>query len=579
MKSIHTKIFLTIILSLFYVTIFSQWTDDPSQNTPVAQIGGDQTIPKMQLASDGSSYYSWYDDRDGNYSMYMQRLDSSGNPAWEENGILISSHPQNSWLTDYDLTVDKSGNAILVFNDVRDGGDWDMFVYKISPSGDFLWGNDGVSISPPDNNYFEAAPKVCVTDSGNVVVAWLTEENGQSTRLQKLSPNGDLLWGDGVLFTSDSSLITDGLIVPSDGDNIIMLYKNSTGSFPALTSDLYFQKFNSIGEPMWIGGIDIYSLGGIPGFKIPGILSDGKGGAWAFWEHQPALDQFNVGIGHIDSSGNLLIPHNGIYVSNDNSKLHLYPSITRTQRSDNLYVFWVTENYDQNQWGLSLQKISENGNLLFGRSAKQIRSLGSKPLGFASLAGIDSMVFISFFESSSPTANDAAVLTTAIDTSGNILWPEVMVSLAENGNKDDLIIRANSTQAILAWRDERNDFGDVFAQNINIDGTMGIVTAINDNDAEILTNYRLLLSNYPNPFNPSTKIYFELPDVGNAELKIYSIDGQLVRNLFNSSLTKGSHILEWDGKSNNGSLVASGNYFCELRFKGLKKIQKMVLLR
>ncbi len=77
--------------------------------------------------------------------------------------------------------------------------------------------------------------------------------------------------------------------------------------------------------------------------------------------------------------------------------------------------------------------------------------------------------------------------------------------------------------------------------------------------AAVVTEYELA-QNYPNPFNPSTVIKFALPQAGRVQLHIYNSAGQLVRTLANNELAQGWHELTWDGRDQNGQVVATGVY-------------------
>ncbi len=91
---------------------------------------------------------------------------------------------------------------------------------------------------------------------------------------------------------------------------------------------------------------------------------------------------------------------------------------------------------------------------------------------------------------------------------------------------------------------------------------------------------RLTLSqNYPNPFNPSTAITFTLPERAEVELKIYNVNGQLVRTLVNEARAAGQHTTQWDGKNSAGQEVASGVYWYRLRSGREVRQMKMTLIR
>jgi hypothetical protein len=83
-----------------------------------------------------------------------------------------------------------------------------------------------------------------------------------------------------------------------------------------------------------------------------------------------------------------------------------------------------------------------------------------------------------------------------------------------------------------------------------------------------------LAQNYPNPFNPMTAINFFLPATGNITLKVYNVKGEEVKTLVNGEMTKGGHVVYFNGKG-----LASGVYFYRLEGKGFSESRKMLLLR
>ncbi len=84
---------------------------------------------------------------------------------------------------------------------------------------------------------------------------------------------------------------------------------------------------------------------------------------------------------------------------------------------------------------------------------------------------------------------------------------------------------------------------------------------------------------YPNPFNPSTTIKFDMKANGFVTLKIYGVTGKLVKILVNGVKDAGSYTVTWNGTNNSGSPVASGLYFYKMETEGYNETKKMVLLR
>jgi hypothetical protein len=85
--------------------------------------------------------------------------------------------------------------------------------------------------------------------------------------------------------------------------------------------------------------------------------------------------------------------------------------------------------------------------------------------------------------------------------------------------------------------------------------------------------------NYPNPFNPATQIPYALPRAGMVHLTIYNLLGQEARALVNGLQNEGDYAVDWDGRDNTGSLVASGLYFYRLEFDDFVESKRMILLK
>ncbi|MCK4548776.1 MAG: T9SS type A sorting domain-containing protein, partial [Candidatus Krumholzibacteria bacterium] len=89
-----------------------------------------------------------------------------------------------------------------------------------------------------------------------------------------------------------------------------------------------------------------------------------------------------------------------------------------------------------------------------------------------------------------------------------------------------------------------------------------------------------LMQNVPNPFNPSTTIYYDVPSGGgNVSLRVYDVSGRLVRTLVNGHEAEGSRSVTWDGMGDRGQSIASGIYFYRMTAQGFAETKKMVLLR
>ena len=119
------------------------------------------------------------------------------------------------------------------------------------------------------------------------------------------------------------------------------------------------------------------------------------------------------------------------------------------------------------------------------------------------------------------------------------------------------------------------DVAESFPSNI-IEVLTGDVSEYTNPDISSLTR---LGNNFPNPFNPSTTIEFNLPKNSNVTLEIFNIRGQLIQVLVNQNMNEGLHTVEWDGKNTKGQSVSSGTYFYRLNTEDYTETKRMMLLK
>ncbi len=88
-----------------------------------------------------------------------------------------------------------------------------------------------------------------------------------------------------------------------------------------------------------------------------------------------------------------------------------------------------------------------------------------------------------------------------------------------------------------------------------------------------------LAQNFPNPFNPSTVIRYDLTRAADVQLAIYNLLGQEVARLVNGNQHAGAHTATWRGLDSEGNSVSSGVYFYRLESEGFQQTRKMLLMR
>jgi hypothetical protein len=107
------------------------------------------------------------------------------------------------------------------------------------------------------------------------------------------------------------------------------------------------------------------------------------------------------------------------------------------------------------------------------------------------------------------------------------------------------------------------------------------ITGIETNPTEPPSEY-LIVKNYPNPFNPTTTISFNVPHglaFSSVSVSIYNIQGELVRSLYQGELPQGNYLVKWDGTNNGNAGVSSGIYFCRVNVGDVTGSVKMMFLK
>jgi len=110
--------------------------------------------------------------------------------------------------------------------------------------------------------------------------------------------------------------------------------------------------------------------------------------------------------------------------------------------------------------------------------------------------------------------------------------------------------------------------------------THGTIDGLTDVSEENIPASDFSLTNFPNPFNPSTEISFTAKKAENAKIEIYNIKGQHIREFKMDNVKCKMNKIIWNGSDQSGHPVASGIYYYTLKLDGkLEAARKMVLLK
>ncbi|MFI5252034.1 MAG: T9SS type A sorting domain-containing protein [Bacteroidota bacterium] len=301
-----------LMIFTFTESVRSGWQCRTTYSLPVAIARGDQW--NVHLVEDGNNgaFMVWQDRRNGTTDkLYIQHIDTRGNPLWQLNGIQVCQTPGFQYYPQ--LISDGSGGVIITWEDNRTGSDYDIYAQRITSDGNLLWNASGAPVCVYTGDQYN--PHIVSDGKGGAVIVWQDHRAADyDVYAQRLNSSGLTLWQINGL--SVCSMVGDQLdpqLTPDGTGGAIFAW---TDTRPSATSpDIYSQRIKGDGSRAWV-------LNGVPvclfdktQWKTQ-LISDGTSGAIFSWQDGRSGVGDQIFSQHLDSSGSLLWNNLGIQLSN-----------------------------------------------------------------------------------------------------------------------------------------------------------------------------------------------------------------------------------------------------------------------
>jgi hypothetical protein len=218
--------------------------------------------------------------------------------------------------------------------------------------------------------------------------------------------------------------------------------------------------------------------------------------------------------------------------------------------------------------------FSTNGGDIWDILAENLANTGSFSTEISDLGSIHGLVRISDSNSEAEDISDAefSIITTVDWLTITPLSGSVDQGQSQNLTLD-FVADAGSSGLNSAWLVISHDaVGDPVVLPVTMTVLGSLVPAG-------MPGVFALNSNYPNPFNPMTKISFSLPAAAHTSVEVLDVRGRVVRTLFVGTMGAGDQQLSWNGTDNDGQTVAAGLYLARLRTEGYEATVKMTLAK
>ena len=524
--------------------------DWQTNGVPLCTAAGEQWFLSMCSDGSGGAIVSWWDNRNGRYCLYAQRVDVSGDPRWRADGVEVCAvaNFNTDFLRPAAVAVsDNAGGVIIAWEDFR-ACDIASCIYaqRLDSLGVPMWEINGVAVCEALSGQW--SPVVVSDGDHGAIVAWHDFREGRSSNIyaQRVSNNGERLWdSEGVLACAETDDQFDPAAVPDgDGGAIIAWIDLRSGT----SFDIYAQRLGAAGGIEW-------GAGGVPlcaeAFKQsdPAVIADGAGGLIAAWHDFRGGQGTDIWGNRISANGIVLWQSGGIPVC---TAIGDQRHVALSQDGEGgAFLAWEDARSSAG-WDIYAQRISANGEPV--ATLLQSYDAGNR----------DENVVLRW------------TLTRAIPQTSF----EIMRSPAKGPRRFALLSGAVSREGLTyLYSDADVEPGKEYVYRVRADADGQSVLLFETGQIGVPAPALALYQNYPNPFRGTTAIGYDVPSSMTIDLSVFSCRGDLVAHLYRGMQEPGHHAAVWGGTRRNGEAAAPGIYYCTLKSDRGMVTKKIVLVR
>lgn len=480
----------------------------------VSRQKGTSWFPKILSDKDGGAYIIWADKRSGNSGIYSQHLDGNGNKTWKDEGIEICGIPSNK--ENFQIAANGEKGFYVVWDDNRQGYEG-VYLQQIDPSGKILFDPSGKFIAKRTKE--KNTPQVAADGENGAIVAWSDPYAGDlDIYAQRVSPGGQVMWGDGGIPVVQLRGSQDNPRLISEDGGFYVTWEDKRNS----KNEVFAQKILK---------------DGVLAFPKQGILASeklreaksvdlkiGQAGGLMLCYQDNFAGNHDIYMQKILPDGFLGLGNAGCAVNNTEGAVA--KDIFRVVSDKDENLFFVFEDKRNGFPNIYVQKVNQKGGLLWGKDAKPVHAghfsqnnpeivlddaggvyvafedcrEGPNPFVYAQYfdedgkqgfeAGLKLTPKIAhgpqkkpviipdgengaivFFSDARISINSADVYAQRIDNAGELLWGEGG-KLVASGDCDQKDISAAKKAMIAAFVDYRNgeQNPDIYAQRVNLSG-------------------------------------------------------------------------------------------------------------
>lgn len=399
----------------------------------------------------------WEDYRTGkDWDVYAQRLDSTNKPMWQANGLPISTADRNQRRL---RMIRHDTHAIVVWNDRRGPGSWDIYAQAVNIEGKVLWQADGV---PVCTNAADQSTQAILSDGeGGAIVVWEDERRStefQDLYIQRTNSKGKPMWQpDGIPVFPSESLQSNPVLVADELGGFYVVWWDVIG---ADTWSIMAHRLSFDAKPLWNEPRLITPAEGMQG--EPRVVADRKGGIIVVWQIYVNFINDQLYAQRISSDGKKLWQDTGVPICTADG-IQKNHAIVNDGNAGTIVV-WRDE---RDIYGdLYAQHIRADGTLAWKKDGIPLCTAGGHQDRPFIVQTEEKQFFVAWMDYREDIGEKSvdAIYCQKIDLDGNLLWEKegVPVSTSKGEHFPPFVVSVGNGQCVVVWSNSQRDNGDIF---------------------------------------------------------------------------------------------------------------------
>ena len=481
------KIALLAAVAACAISASAQWPS--AANEAVAMFSEVQDYPNPMLTGlpSGETWFLFtkIDNVGGDLTetYYYQGLTADGKAIKGNEPALLSKYKNVSWMADgKNIFTDNDGNVIILVYDYRKNASYQgVTAYKVSPSGEQLWGEDGIYLSGDLEAGMVTSVTGCQLTDGSYVFAWrmMTDDLIGAIPMVRLKADGTFAWTEEIILGSAKDPCLFPYIVDGGNSQFILVYMQGSNM------DVKAMKYDFDGTAVWSKPTEIYNGGFLTTpWAVVDVQPSGDGGVLFAWvDDRDMNNAFEPYLAYVEPNGELGFNiRNGLCLDYQDGASATGIRVTYDPGSDSFVTVWASIIPTGIYHSVKAQSVSKNGDLNWGVEAKDIAKTDQGDHLFARVV-CGEPGRVAFFYQESANGGALGILNYAdyYDVaSGKQVWPARVAFGSDAQPMTELNAVHSGDFWVAAWTlclDENGDYnpntGNVMAQRVNYDGTVG----------------------------------------------------------------------------------------------------------